>query len=57
MIATGDDNELDDPRFMKGLDDTRDERTAIRTLQKGFGRAHAFRITGSENDSRKHASV
>jgi hypothetical protein len=57
VIATSHDDELGDAGFVKRLDDSRHERTTIRARQKRFRRPHAFRITGSENDSREHTSV
>ena len=57
VIATSDDDELGDARFVKRLDDPYHERTAIWARQKSFRRPHAFRISGSENDSREHTSV
>ena len=57
MIAASDDDELGDARFVQRVDDSRHERTTVRARQKGFRRPHAFRIAGSENDSREHTSV
>jgi hypothetical protein len=42
---------------VKRLDDPSDEWTPVGSREKGLRRAHSFRITGRQNDSRKHTSV
>ena len=56
VIATSDDDELDDARLVQCVDDSSHERPAIGARQKGLRRAHAYRVTGSQNDSREHTS-
>ncbi len=56
VIAASDDDELDDARLVKRLDDSRHERPAVRARQKRLRRAHAYRVAGRQNDSREHTS-